>query len=384
MIVHRPENMAERLQQAVDLVPAGAFKKATTTDHITYYANATGERHGALAEADGKLMVAVGDQMVDANERAKYQLKDEKKTAAREAELRAAVALRKLHTALVDADRQNKDAEPARKALREAYNSFTKAYGPLRDSFAITYMDRINDPFYAELAALENDDGKPATVMSRSTTRGRVQIESPSVRDAYVLARNQSVNPSIDEIAKISGKSAEAVKAELLESGAVFSAPNGDIVPSDIYLSGNVREKMREAEAGLAEGNKEMSVNIEALKAVMPEDVPYFNIETKLGATWVSPEHYAGYIAHMLSRDNTDGIEVAFKSGRWDARISNSLSSLPEARTNYGTGVVSFGRLVQAAMSNQSMRLKSKDIDGTDYYDAAKSEEANARISKRP
>lgn len=382
MIVHRPENMAERLQQAVDLVPAGAFKKATTTDHITYYANATGERHGALLHANGKLMVAIGDQMVDANEKAKYQLKDEKKTAAREAELRAAIELRKLHTALVDADRQNKDAEPARKALREAYNSFTKAYGPLRDSFAITYMDRINDPFYAELAALENDDGKPATVMSRSTTRGRVQIESPSVRDAYVLARNQSVNPSIDEIAKISGKSAEAVKAELLESGAVFSAPNGDIVPSDIYLSGNVREKMREAEAGLAEGNKEMSVNIEALKAVMPEDVPYFNIETKLGATWVSPEHYAGYIAHMLSRDNTDGIEVAFKSGRWDARISNSLSSLPEARTNYGTGVVSFGRLVQAAMSNQSMRLKSKDIDGTDYYDAAKSEEANARISK--
>lgn len=382
MIVHRPENMAERLQQAVDLVPAGAFKQATTTDHITYYANATGERHGALADSGGKLMIAVGDQMIDANEKLKYQLKDEKKTAAREAELREAIELRKLHTALVDADRQNKDAEPARKALREAYNSFTKAYGPLRDSFAVGYMDRINDPFHAELAALENDDGKPATVMSRSTTRGRVQIESPGVRDAYVLARNQSVNPSIDEIAKISGKSAEAVKAELLESGAVFSAPNGDIVPSDIYLSGNVREKMREAEAGLAEGNKEMSVNIEALKAVMPEDVPYFNIETKLGATWVSPEHYAGYIAHMLSRDNTDGIEVAFKSGRWDARISNSLSSLPEARTNYGTGVVSFGRLVQAAMSNQSMRLKSKDIDGTDYYDAAKSEEANARISK--
>lgn len=33
-------------------------------------------------------------------------------------------------------------------------------------------------------------------------------------------------------------------------------------------------------------------------------------------------------------------------------------------------------------MSNQSMRLKSKDIDGSEYYDAAKSEEANARISK--
>ncbi|QLI49470.1 hypothetical protein vBPaeMUSP25_31 [Pseudomonas phage vB_PaeM_USP_25] len=382
MIVHRPENMAERLRQAVELVPQDIMTPRANTDHLTYYANETGERHGALAVVNGKLMVAMGDQLVEANEKSKYALKDAKKTADREQQLTAAVELRKRHTALVDAERAGHDGKAARKALRDAYQAFTKAHGPLRDSFAMTYLERIEDPFFAELAALENDDGTPAAVMQRSTTRGKRIIENPGVRDAYVLARNQSVNPSLAEVARISGKPEQDVKAELLDSGAVFEAPNGDIVPSDIYLSGNVREKMREAEAALAMGNQAMSVNIQALKDVMPEDVPYFNIETKLGATWVPNDAYKQFVAHMLARESTDGIEVSFRSGRWKVRVSTALNNSREAQANYGSAHVSFGRLVQAAMSNQVLRLTSKDRDGNDVYDAEKTEEANARIAK--
>lgn len=45
-------------------------------DHLTYFANKTGERHGALSIVDGDLMIAVGDQLVKANEHTKYELKD--------------------------------------------------------------------------------------------------------------------------------------------------------------------------------------------------------------------------------------------------------------------------------------------------------------------
>ena len=382
MIVHRPDDMVARLKQAVELVPQGAMQPSATTDHITYYANETGERHGALAVVNGKLMVAMGDQLVEASEKSKYALKDAKKTAEREQQLVAAVDLRKRHTALVDAERAGQDGDTPRKALSNAYKAFTKAHGPLRESFALSYLERIEDPFYAELAALENDDGTPAAVMQRSTTRGKRTIENPSVRDAYVLARNQSVNPSLADVARISGKAEQAVKAELLDSGAVFEAPNGDIVPSDIYLSGNVRQKMREAEAALAMGNKAMSVNIQALKDVMPEDVPYFNIETKLGATWVPNESYKQFVAHMLARESTDGIDVSFRSGRWKVKVDSALNNSREAQANYGTPYVTFGRLVQAAMSNQVLRLTSKDSDGNDVYDSEKTEEANARIAK--
>lgn len=382
MIVRRPENMAEQLQKAIELVPQGAMLPRGKVDHLTYYANETGERHGALALVNDRLMIAVGDQLVEANEARKYALKDAKKTAVREQQLRAAIDLRKKHAALVDAERGGRPADDARKALRGAYDAFVKAHGGLRDSFALEYLERINDPFFAELAALENDDGTPAAVMERSTTRGRRTLDNPSVRDAYVLARNQSVNPSVAEVARLAGKSEQAVKAELLDSGAVFEAPNGDVVPSDIYLSGNVRQKLRDAQAALDDGNTAMRVNVAALKEVMPEDVPYFNIETQLGATWVPNEAYAQYIAHMLGQSSPKGIEVSFRAGRWKVKMESGLSRIPEAATNYGTSAYPFGRLVQAAISNQVLRLTSKDENNKDVYDAERSEEANARIAK--
>lgn len=382
MVVRRPDNMAERLKQAVEMVPEGAMQERQQTDHLTYYANETGERHGSLAEVKGKLMVAVGDQIVEANQKAKYQLKDEKKTEAREQELKAIIGVRRMHSALVDAERQGQDAKAARKDLRDAYQGFVKEHGPIRESFALNYLRRIEDPFYAEVAALENDDGTPASVMERSTTRSKRSIKNPTVRDAYVLARNQAISPDIEDIAKLANKPADEVRAELLESGAVFEAPNGDIVPSDIYLSGNVREKLREAQAAVADGNSSMQKNVDALTEVVPEDIPYFNIETKVGATWVSNDVYAQYISHMLGRSNTYGIEVAFRSGRWKVRLDSNLNKLREASTNYGTEHYTFSQLVQAAMSNQTLRLRSRDSEGNEYYDQAKSEEANARLAK--
>ncbi|MFC2974680.1 PLxRFG domain-containing protein [Azotobacter bryophylli] len=382
MIVHRPDNMAERLKQAIELVPEKAFQPSQQADHLTYYANETGERHGALAVVNDRLMVALGDQLVLANDESKYVLKDARKTAAREQELKAAVDLRKRHSALIDAERSGKDAEQARKALREGYQAFVKQHGPLRSSFALGYLQKLDDPFYAELAALENDDGTPATVMQRSTTRSRRSIENPNVRDAYVLARNLSVNPSLEDVAKIAGKPLARVRAELIESGAVFEAPNGDIVPSDIYLSGNVRLKLREAKAALDDGNAAMARNVEALQGVVPADIPYFNIETKLGATWIPTEVYADYIAHMLSRPSPAGVEVQFRSGRWKVKLSGELNALPEAKANYGSSQVLFSRLVQAALSNQTLRLTSKDEHGNDVYDAKRSEEANASLAK--
>ncbi|MGE0106406.1 MAG: helicase-related protein, partial [Thiomonas sp.] len=382
MIVRRPENMAEQLQKAIELVPQGAMLARGKVDHLTYYANETGERHGALALVNDRLMIAVGDQLVEANEASKYVLKDAKKTAVREQQLHAAIDLRKKHAALVDAERGGRPADDARKALRTAYKAFTSEHGALRDSYALSYLDKINDPFFAELAALENDDGTPAAVMERSTTRGRRAIDNPSVRDAYVLARNQSVNPSVAEVARLAGKSEQAVKAELLDSGAVFEAPNGDVVPSDIYLSGNVRQKMREARVALDEGNAAMRANVAALKEVMPEDVPYFNIETQFGATWVPNEAYAQYVAHMLGQSSPKGIEVSFRAGRWKVKMEPGLSRIPEAAANYGTPGYPFSRLVQAAISNQVLRLTSKDENGNDVYDAERTEEANARIAK--
>ena len=382
MTVKRPNNMEQRLKDAINLVPENAIQPANVTDHLTYYANATGERHGSLfANENGELMLARGDQMVKAQDLVKYEVKSKKTTDERESQIKAAIDLRRKLSALIDNERAAKEAETERKALKAAYNAFVKDYGSIRESYALKYMQRTGDPFYFELAALELDDGKPAAIMSKSTTRGMVTMDNPSVRDAYVLARNKSINPTLKEIAELTGKPENEISKELKDTGAVFEAPNGDIVPSDIYLSGNVRQKLREAQAALKDGNKAMTDNVAALEAVVPTDVPYFNIETKLGATWIPSEAYQDFIAHMLGKSSTDGIKVSFLSGRWKVKLDKGMNNTAEARTNYGTSHYSFSALVQAAFSNQVVRV-TKRVDGEDFYDTEASSEANQRIAK--
>ncbi|KZK31995.1 hypothetical protein A4F85_04570 [Delftia sp. GW456-R20] len=378
MIVHRPDNMAERLRDAVNLVPEGVFSKEDRTKHLSYVTNHTADREGSLSEQNGRLYVVRGEHLAPAQEVRKYALKSEAATAERERELRALIDMRRKYAALIEAERTG-DADDARNGLREAYDAFGKAHGDLSDSFGLDYLRKIDDPFYPALAAL-TVNGKPSEILSKSTIRGARGMENPTPQDAYVLARNRSVEPTLAEIAALAGKPEAEVRAALVKSGAVFEAPNGDVVPSDIYLSGNVRQKLREAQAALAEGDKAMERNVAELKKVIPEDVPYFNIESQLGATWVPARAYAEYVAHMLNRPSTNGIEATFLNGRWKIRLPDGANHWTEARTGFGTGEYPFSKLVNAAFTNQTVKIRRKDSDGNEYVDTEASDEANARI----
>ncbi|MCW2275152.1 PLxRFG domain-containing protein [Rhodoblastus acidophilus] len=382
MIVHRPENMAERLKEAVKLIPENVYQKDDTAKKISYITNHTADREGSLTTQGGKLYVVRGEQLAPAGELVKYEVKDTAETARREGELNSLIDMRRKYGQLIDAERNGTDAEPARAALRAAYEAFAKANGKLGESFGLNYLKKISDPFYPAIASLEIG-GKPAAILSRSTMRAAPKMENPSIQDAYVLARNGgSISPRLDEIAALAKKPVDKVKAELVKSGAVFETPTGDVVPSDIYLSGNVREKLRQAEAA-AKDNAAMQHNVEALKAVQPKDTPYFNIETQLGATWVPPSVYRDYIGHMLNLDDASKhVGVSFRNGRWKAELRPGTNSRTEAATGYGTPHLPFSRLVNLAMTNQLAKIYGKDADGKDVFDQKATDEANERIGK--
>src|SRR5699024_3649958 len=183
---------------------------------------------------------------------------------------------------------------------------------------------------------------------------------------AYVMARNKAVWPTLADIAQRSGGAEQTIEQRLGGSGAVFGAPAGGIVPADAYLSGNVRQKLREAQARLAAGDARMQHNIEQLESVKPEDIPYFNTEVQLGATWVPPEAYEQYVAHMLGLDSAEDITAKFANGRWKVSFPSRLNDRPEARTNYGTGAMAFSKIVKAAVENRVVTIKEKDSDGSE------------------
>ena len=374
--------LKKELSQLSDLVSENTLLPRQNDDYLTYYANKAGERTNTLTISNGELMFVYGDQMAKATDIVEFKIKDAKKTAQRQKSIEDLVEIRKAYTDLTDAERIEQDnVEQLRKSLNKLYQAYVKAHGPLADSFGLQYFKKMEDAYYYSLAALENN-GKPAEILKRSVVRGAAALQNPTVADAFVVERNKSAAPSLANIAKMANVSEDQARAELLEKGAVYVLPNGEIMPSDMYLSGNVRLKLEEAQNAVAEGNADLQRNVDALKEIIPEDIPYFNIEAKMGATWVPLSDYEKYIAHMLGMADSNGITVTFPSGKWKVKLDSVAARRTEATTNYGSKYKSFQTIVSAALSNQTITVKYKDSDGSEHVDVQATEEVNEKISK--
>ncbi len=111
-------------------------------------------------------------------------------------------------------------------------------------------------------------------------------------------------------ISECSGLSVKQVIDEL--HGAIFQDPKqfllgkeyditSEWVLSSKYLAGNVRKKLSEAEKANKKFPGLFSVNIERLKAVMPEEVQIDDIHITLGASWIPVQEVALFITRFLN-----------------------------------------------------------------------------------
>ncbi|MCA1774963.1 MAG: PLxRFG domain-containing protein [Loktanella sp.] len=387
MIVDRPDNLAEILEQLPERVPEGVMTEARRGDEPRFVTNNTTDRVGSVIESKGNLYVSRGDVMTPLADVAKYEVKDKAKTAAREDQLKRLVGLRKKYGALIDAERDGlANTEKLRKDLKKAYEEFRAAHGPIVDSDGIAIMSRpaIRDSHVPTLRALENTDGMPAKVMTESTVRAVTRPDKPTLRQAFVLARNENANVDLERVADLAKVSVDKARDDLLESGAIYRTPGDGFEVSDVYLSGNVRRKMREAQDALQRG-EDMQASIDALTKVIPEDIPYYQIEAKLGATWVSNDAYQRYLADRLglAESAIGDLNVRFTGGTWKIRFENkSFNNRAEARTGAGHERVKFDKLFQAAMNNQTLKVKDKDRDGGEVLNEQATNEVNEKATK--
>src|SRR5437763_16220491 len=94
------------------------------------------------------------------------------------------------------------------------------------------------------------------------------------------------------------GLSITAIQAEL--AGQVFQNPDGQQwEAADEYLSGNVRAKLQAAIAAAAL-DPVYQANVEALKAVQPEDILPGDIHARLGAGWIPASDIKDVIVQLL------------------------------------------------------------------------------------
>ena len=301
-------------------------------------------------------------------------VKADSKTAKRIAGL---LSIRDAYRKLASYLQQGQDAQyidKARKELNAAYDKFVKEHGYINSPANRKAI--AEDPDSFAIYALENYDaekktGTKADIFTKDTISPNRTIKHvEDIASGIIVSINQTGGVDAALIAKLTGKTEEAVTRELIDGRLAFKTRNGKLEAPESYLSGNVRAKLREAEA-LAPIDKDFEHNVEALKEVIPKDIPFHEIYVSPGAPWIPVNVYADFIAEMLGGHNSEssyrGPDVVVgKSSQGDFKIVVNNARLKGNYQNtqkWGTIRRSFLDLIEAMMSSRSVTVNDQIED---------------------
>ena len=351
--------------------------ETTESDKPVYVndASADGKKLGEMYLKDGKLVTAGmgGYYPLEVNDK---KIKGHTKQEC----FNAYIAIKSALADVMKYQTENEgDAglQPLIDKLNKAYDAFVSTYGHFTKNNQLAWLR--NDVDYPNVFSLEvykeQGDGKGGVVKTydkADVMKGRV-VEKESephpenVKDGVVVSMFKNGRIDVPYIAGQLGMGEDAVKREIIESGLGFEDPTSrQMEVSYQYLSGNVREKLKQAEANNENG--EYDKNIKALQEVVPMNIPAHLIDFTLGSSWLDPKLYNEYV-----KDRTD-IDVQFTAagGTW---FMKELSYDVSGEKNRAMGVVSemlkktvMGHeLIEAAIQNKTIVVSrtEKHYDGS-------------------
>ena len=266
--------------------------------------------------------------------------------------------------------------KPLLDKLNKAYDDFVETYGHFNKNTAIAFLR--NDVDYANVSSVETykeqGDGKggvnktfgKADVMDKRVVEKVKEPNPTNVKEGIVASVFKFGHVDVPYIAERLGRSIDDVKNEIIENGYGFEDPvTRKVEASYQYLSGNVREKLSQAEANNENG--EFDRNIKALQEKIPMDIPAHLIDFTLGSSWIDPELYDEYVKERT------GVDARFTlvDGTWFMKEPSST----EYEKNRAMGVKSevlnrtiMGHeLIKAAIQNKTITVSTtrKNWDGT-------------------
>lgn len=389
MIVERPNGYEAKLRDLASKVPANVMAPWSGGEHtIRYVGNQTTARQNSIVEKGGKFYQVRGEHLALLEDVVKWKVKDPKKTEQRATEMKGLIELRDgLVRLLYDQSVTNDDLSKTREALKKKYDAFVKAHGPLAESKMLDVMQRAGDITARLLANVEelNASGKwvPRSILTTDIVRRAPRMDNVTIEDAYSIDRYQNISIDPKRIAELAKVSEEQVIEKLAATGQIFKTPAGPWQARDQYLSGNVRQKLREAEDAAQQG-MDMARNIEALKAIQPKDVPYLSIEPQLGATWIRNDYYKQFIKSLLGLTDGDmeNVNVELRPRGYKVEIKRDyIVRKPEATTQWGTKEISWKKIIDAAMNNGLVKIIKHDPETGPYTDEKATKEANAKVA---
>ena len=180
--------------------------------------------------------------------------------------------------------------------------------------------------------------------------------------EALAVSLGERARVDIPFMAEITGKAEEEIISGL--QGQIYRVPLKEppvYQTADEYLSGNVREKLKIAEAA-ASVDPAYQVNVSALEAVQPRDLDASEIAVRLGTDWMDPEYIKQFMHETLRTPGYARNEVHVQYSpivhAWN--ISNRTHIRKDdvaAHSTYGTPRVSAYKLLEDALNLQNTQV---------------------------
>lgn len=310
------------------------------------------------------------------------------------------MSIRDTARALLDAQRRGDEKATAdlRKDLNTKYDAFVKDNpgGFHRKLVSQILADDTDYAFLQSLEKVTSKDGKTTVekndIFFINTLNNPVDLTHvDNLIDGIEASLGKVGYIDTSYISTLWGKSQNEVEKDLDKGDLAFRDADGNFVPANLYLSGNVRGKLKEAEA-LAESDKQYEKNVKALKKVQPKFVHGDEIKAHVGATWIPEEYYSEFAEHLLNT-RKGGVKVHFVRGAgYEVDSESYARRSAENKSVWGNDQMPFlyenqntPGLFWNILNNRNIEVKYtyKDSEGNSHTEHDLKAEAQLRDLKR-
>ena len=293
--------------------------------------------------------------------------------------IRGMISIRDCARGLIETQMENGSEEAVQTGQRELnrlYDSFTAQYGLLNSRANTSVFSADSSfPLLCSLEVLDEQGSlkRKADLFSKRTIQPyRAVTHVDTASEALAVSLGEKARVDLGYMAQLSDKSEEELVRDLRD--VIFPVPGQNepdgsphYVTADEYLSGNAREKLRQARTA-AETYPTYATNVESLEKVQPKDLTAGEISVRLGAAWI-PEDVAEQFTHELLQTPfyyKSRIRVRYSpvTGEWNISEKSLDRSNIRVFNTYGTKRVSAYKIVEDTLNLRDVRVFDTVQDG--------------------
>lgn len=285
---------------------------------------------------------------------------------SQESTARDFMRVRDAYKNLLDAysmDLPESEIKPLRDELSKVYGTFVLKHGPITGdgtkkignarSKNNTFLEADSD--YYLVSGLEKYDKKNAkfeksALFEKDTLRRKKVTSVDTASDALAISLNESGGINFKRMTELTGKSEKQIADEL--KGEIVLTPEGDYVLTDIYLSGNIYDKL-----DAVEGKPEFKEQRKMLEEVIPTPKRASDITVKLGANYIDTKYIEQFAREVLQSGLTIRKDT---TGRWVIEGVRKSRYGHVVNVKYGCDAMNAVQLLEKILNDGEISITKK------------------------